>query len=298
MNRKHFLQTLLSAAAMGSLSSFKHFTDTLPNQGKLMPVLFTSHGNPMDIPVSRTERPFWQRLYELGTELKSKYEVRGALIVSAHWCTRGTFVNVSPEQQQIYDYYGFPESYYTVQYHAKGSPELAREVTNVAPAVTETGEWGLDHGAWPMLMHLFPQADVPVFQMSIDYYAAPAYHYQLGQQLKSLREKGILIIGSGSLIHNLPMAGRKMRNNDFTPFGWEAEYDAWLKQQLDARNVDHIIRYETSHPLGKLAAPTPDHFVPVLYSLGLMDTRDQLSYFYEAPPALPAFSERSFILSH
>jgi 4,5-DOPA dioxygenase extradiol len=89
-----------------------------------------------------------------------------------------------------------------------------------------------------------------------------------------------------------------MRNNDFTPFGWEAEYDAWLKQQLDARNVDHIIRYETSHPLGKLAAPTPDHFVPVLYSLGLMDTRDQLSYFYEAPPALPAFSERSFILSH
>ncbi|TAE50586.1 MAG: dioxygenase [Bacteroidetes bacterium] len=298
MNRKDFLQTLLSVTAMGSLSSFKSFTDHLPNQGKQMPVLFTSHGNPMDIPMSREDRPFWKRLYELGTELKSTYEVKGALVVSAHWCTRGTFVNVSADQKQIYDYYGFPEEYYKVLYHAKGSPELAREVKNVAPSVTETSEWGLDHGAWPMLMHLFPQADVPVFQMSIDYYAKPEYHYNLGRQLKALREKGILIIGSGSLIHNLSLVGSKMRNNDLTPFGWEAEYDAWLKQQLDARNFDSIIRYESSHPLGKLAAPTPDHFVPVLYSLGLMDERDELSYFYEKPPSLPAFSERSFILSH
>lgn len=261
-----------------------------------MPVLFTSHGNPMDIPLSRAQRPFWNRLYELGRELQRNHEVKAALVVSAHWCTRGTFVNISPEQKQIYDYYNFPKEYYEVYYHAKGAPEVAAQVKKIVPNVAETTDWGLDHGAWPMLMHLFPEANIPVFQLSIDYYAAPNYHYELGQQLKALREKGVLIIGSGSLIHNLRLVGQKMRNNDLTPFGWEMEYDAWIKKQLDERNVADIINYESSHALGKLAAPTPDHYVPVLYSLGLMDPKDELSHFYEAAPTMPAFSERSFIL--
>src|SRR5690606_21799594 len=102
------------------------------------------------------------------------------------------------------------------------------------------------HGAWPMLMHLFPKGDVPVFQLSIHYHANPEYHYELGRQMKSLREKGVLIIGSGSLIHNLQLAGEKMQRNDMTPYGWEAEYDAWIKKQIDTRNVKDIIRYETS----------------------------------------------------
>lgn len=283
---------------MGTLSGFKNFTDKLPIQNKLMPVLFTSHGNPMDIPRSKEERPFWMKLSELGTELQNGFEVKAALIVSAHWCTKGTFVNISPEQKQIYDYYGFPKEYYEPQYHAKGSPDIAREVKKIVPSVTETTDWGLDHGAWPMLMHLFPKANIPVFQMSIDYYAKPEYHYELGKQLKSLREKGVLIIGSGSLIHNLELAGQKFRANDMTPYGWEADYDRWLKKQLDERNFANIINYETSHKLGILAAPTPDHFVPVLYSLGLMDSKDELKYFYEAPNSIPAFSERSFILSN
>lgn len=147
-----------------------------------------------------------------------------------------------------------------------------------------------------MLMHLFPTANIPVFQVSIDYNAAPSYHVALGKQLKSLREKGVLIIGSGSLIHNLPLAGQKLRRGDRTPYGWEADYDAWLKKQLDERSFTKLINYQTSHALGKLAAPTPDHFVPMLYSIGLMDKEDDLRYFYEAPPALPAFSERSFII--
>lgn len=297
MDRKEFFRTLTAFAAMGTLSSFQRFTDTLPNQGKKMPVLFTSHGNPMDIPLSREQRPFWEALFELGTDLQNKYEVKAALIVSAHWCTRGTFVNISPEQQQIYDYYGFPEEYYKVQYHAHGAPEIAKEVKKIVPSVTETTDWGLDHGAWPMLMHLFPNANIPVFQMSIDYYANPNYHHELGQQLKSLREKGVLIIGSGSLIHNLRLVGQKLQKNDMTPFGWEAEYDAWIKKQIDQRNFANIINYENSHPLGKLAAPTPDHYVPVLYSLGLMDKADDIQYFYEKPTTLPAFSERSFVIT-
>ena len=296
MKRSEFIRTMLAFSAMGTLSSFKLFTDALPLQGKKMPVLFTSHGSPMDIPLSRDDRPFWKALYELGQELQRDLEVKAALVVSAHWCSKGTFVNVSPEQQQIYDYYGFPEEYYKVKYQAHGAPDLAREVRKLAPAVTETTDWGLDHGAWPMLMHLFPNANIPVFQMSIDYYAKPEYHYELGKQLKALRQKGVLIIGSGSLIHNLQLAMQKMRKGDMSLYGWEPEYDAWLKQQLDSRNFSALINYENSHKLGILAAPTPDHYVPVLYSLGLMDADDDIKYFYESTAGLPAFSERSFII--
>ncbi len=261
-----------------------------------MPVLFTSHGNPMEITVPREENPFWTRLFELGKDLQENYEVKAALIVSAHWCNRGTYINISPEQTQVYDYYGFPKEYYEVYYKAKGAPQIAAEVKKLAPNVSETTEWGLDHGSWPMLMHLFPHANIPVFQMSIDYFAKPEYHFELGKQLKTLRDKGVLIIGSGALVHNLTLAGQKMRTNDMTPYGWEAEYDQWIKKQITERNFAKVINYETSHALAKLAAPTPDHYVPVLYSLGLMENTDDLRYFYEGPPTLPAFSETSFVM--
>jgi 4,5-DOPA dioxygenase extradiol len=287
----------LSIPAM-NLKEFEKITGQLPVQNKKLPVLFTSHGSPMDIPLSRDERPFWHSLYELGKTLQADFEVKAALIVSAHWCTRGTSVNIAPTQKQIYDYYGFPKEYYEVKYQANGAPDLAKELKKLVPTIEETTDWGLDHGAWPMLMHLFPNADIPVFQMSIDYYAKPDYHFELGKQLKSLREKGVLIIGSGSLIHNLKLAGQKFASGDMTPYGWEADYDAWLKKQLDERNFNAIINYENSHALGKMAAPTPDHFVPVLYSLGMMDKTDEISYFYEGTPSIPAFSERSFIIKN
>lgn len=281
---------------MGTLQNLASFAESLPAQNKRMPVLFTSHGNPMDIPVSRELRPFWKTLFELGQELKNHYQVNAALIVSAHWCTTGTFVNASDNQKQIFDYYGFPPEYYEVIYKAQGKPSLAQEINQLIPSVETTKDWGLDHGAWPMLMHLFPEADIPVLQLSIDYYAKPEYHYELGKKLKSLRNKGILIIGSGALIHNLSLAMQKMRNNDMTPYGWELEYDHWLKKQLDERNINNLVNYMQSHKLGKMAAPTPDHFVPVLYSLGLMESDDEMKYFYEGGISLPAFSERSFII--
>lgn len=298
MNRSEFMAAVLGASTATTLSGLKAFADHLPVQGRKMPVLFTSHGSPMDIPLTKEQRPFWHALYELGKELQGKYELKAALVVSAHWCTRGTYVNVAADQQQIYDYYGFPKEYYEVKYHAKGAPDIAREVKKIVTGtqIVETPEWGLDHGAWPMLMHLFPDANIPVFQMSIDYYAKPAYHFGLGKELKSLREKGVLIIGSGSLIHNLSLAGQRLMRGDRTAYGWEHEYDEWIKKQIDERSFDNIINYEHSHKLGKLAAPTPDHFVPVLYSLGLMDAKDEVRYFYEPQSTLPAFSERSFII--
>jgi len=282
---------------MNKLEDLRKFTDGLPKQSKKMPVLFTSHGNPMDIPVGRDERLFWMKLFKLGKELKETYEVKAALVVSAHWCTNDkTLVNNSVQQKQIYDYYGFPDHFYDPKYNAKGAPDVANEIAKLVSSIEETDEWGLDHGAWPMLMHLFPAADVPVFQMSINYNAKPDYHFNLGQQLKSLREKGVLVIGSGSLIHNLPLIMKKARTGDMSAFGWEAEYDAWLKKQLEERNFKDLTNYLKSHKLGKLAAPTPDHYVPLLYSLGMMDPKDKLEFFYEKTPTIPAFSERSFII--
>lgn len=297
MLRNQFIKSLLALGAMSTLKDLHAYTDQLPVQSKRMPVLFTSHGNPMDIVASRDERPFWKTLYDLGRKLEADFDVKAALVISAHWCTRGTFVNVSHDQKQIYDYYGFPKEYYDVKYSAHGVPELAREVSQLAPGISPTDDWGLDHGAWPMLMHLFPEGNVPVFQLSIDYYAKPQYHFDLGKELSALRDKGVLIIGSGALVHNLPLAGQKFRTNDMSPYGWELEYDAWIKQQIDQRNFADIINYSTSHKLGPLAAPTPDHFVPVLYSLGLLRNDESLRYFYEPQSvSLPAFSERSFIV--
>ncbi len=281
---------------MGTLGGFKQFTDNLPKQGKRTPVLFTSHGSPMDIPLSESERPFWAMLAKLGKDLQKNHDIKAALVVSAHWCTTGTFVNISHDQKQIYDYYGFPDHFYDPKYSAKGAPEIAKSVSELIPSITKTDEWGLDHGAWPMLMHLFPNADVPVFQMSIDYGAKPEYHFELGKQLKSLRDKGVLIIGSGSLIHNIPLSMQKMQQGDNSIFGWETDYDFWLKTQIDQRNFPALINYKTSHKLGLLAAPTPDHFVPVLYSLGLAEPNEEIRYFYDGLASIPAFSERSFII--
>ncbi|WP_026750975.1 dioxygenase [Sediminibacterium sp. C3] len=291
MERKEFLQSILALTAMGTLSSFKNFTDALPSQGKKMPVLFTSHGNPMDIPVSRSERAFWQKLYDLGITLQKSHEVKAALVVSAHWCTKGTFVNISPEQKQIYDYYGFPEEYYKVYYKAKGSPDIAREVKKIVPSVSETTDWGLDHGAWPMLKHMFPKADVPVFEMSIDYYQSAQYHFDLAKQLKPLRDKGVLVIGSGAVVHNIKEAGKRFFNGNMTPYGWDIEFDKWIKQQLDKRDVQSIVNYE-KQKLGLMAAPTPDHYVPLIYSLALMDENENIEHTFEE--LLPAFSNRGF----
>lgn len=282
---------------MPGLKGLERIAGSFRTQGKKMPVLFTSHGSPFDIVKPREERPLWNKLFELGQNLQHHFEINAALIVSAHWCTKGTFVNCSYKQRQIYDFYGFPETYYRVIYTAKGSPETAGQLSSLVPGIVPTTDWGLDHGSWPMLMHLFPGGDVPVFQMSIDYHAKPEHHIGLGRQLRALRRKGVLIIGSGALIHNLSLAYQKIAAKDLSPYGWEAEYDEWLGRQILSRNTTGLINYENSHPLGKLASPTPDHFVPVLYSLGLMEPNDELSFIYEAAPSIPAFSERGFLIS-
>ncbi len=293
MERNEFLKfaalTSLAAPTM-KLQAFSKITESFTATER-MPVLFTSHGNPMDIPLGLNANPFLTSLGDVGEKIRKSYEVKAVLVVSAHWCTRGTFVNVSNFPETIYDFYGFPKEYYTFKYPAPGSPQTAKEVTRLIPEVTATTEWGLDHGAWPMLKHMFPKADVPVFQMSIDYYQPAQYHFDLAKLLKPLREKGVLIIGSGAVVHNLNEAIKKMMNGNKEIYGWDKEFDLWVKDRLDKREIKPLIDYE-KHKLGKLAAPTPDHYVPMLYSLGVMDDKESIEHTFDE--LLPAFSNRGF----
>ena len=161
---------------------------------------------------------------------------KAILVVSAHWQTKGTFVNSSKMPETIHDFGGFPQALFDVQYPAPGSPEYAKEVTKLVSDIHPTEDWGLDHGAWTILKHIFPKANIPVFQMSIDYYASMEKHFELAQQLQSLRNKGMLIIGSGNIVHNLNMSVPKFMTNDSKPFDWAVEFDEWVKQKIAQRN--------------------------------------------------------------
>jgi len=275
-----------------NIKEFSKVTDGLPSSPQL-PVLFTSHGDPMDIPLGLKANPFLTSLHQIGEEIRKKYEVNAILVVSAHWLTKGTYVNVNAQQETIYDYYGFPPEYYTQKYPAPGAPVVAAEVAQLIPVVKTTTEWGLDHGSWPMLKHLFPAANVPVFEMSIDYHRPAQYHYDLAKQLKIFHKKGVLIIGSGAVVHNLKSAASRFFNGNMTPFGWDVEFDQWVKKQLDDRDFKSLVDYE-KYPLAKYAVPTPDHYVPLIYSLGIMDENEKIQHSFEE--VLPAFSNRGFVI--
>ena len=275
------------------LSGLAKALDGAKPTGQNLPVLFTSHGNPMNIPVPHYGNPFNTYLGNLGKKIREKYSLTAILVISAHWCTKGSFVNISPSPKTIYDYYGFPDNYYTIKYSASGHPVIAKQIAEGVKEIQTTLDWGLDHGNWPMLMHLFPDADIPVFQLSI-YYDKPAqYHYDLAIQLKKYREQGVLIIGSGALVHNLKLAMAKMQTGDTSIYGWETEFEDWIKKRIEDRDVKALIEYK-KNKLGKLAAPTPDHYIPVIYSMALVDSKDEIRHTYSS--IMPGFSDSSFII--
>lgn len=240
-----------------------------------MPVLFLGHGSPMN---AIEENEFVEGFRNCATSIPKPTAI---LCVSAHWETRGTFVTAMEQPSTIHDFGGFPKALFDVQYPAPGSPQLANETKSLITTATIEFDhhWGLDHGAWSVIKHLYPKADVPVIQMSLDYDKTPQYHYDLAKELAPLREKGVLIIGSGNMVHNLrEVAWDKFDADDYA-YDWALEASDAMKQSI--LNGDHkqLINYRNHGKAFELAIPTPEHFLPLLYAMALKEENEDVRLF-------------------
>ena len=240
---------------------------------ELMPVFFIGHGDPRN---AIWDNPFTRSLVKMGNSVKVKPEA--ILVISAHWLTTGSFVTSSPSPPLIYDFSGFPPELYQVIYPAHGAPEYAKELMKLAPEVEENPTRGLDHGAWTILKHMFPKANIPVFQLSIDYHRPMIYHFDLAGKLQLLRNKGILVIGSGNIVHNLRFWFTK---DDPKPYGWAVEFDNWVKEMIIKRDFQSLIEYQKQGTAAILSVPTADHYIPSLYALGLAKEGEEIRFTYE-----------------
>ncbi len=277
MDRSEFLRRLailpITAAAM-KLGELGALAETFAPTEK-MPVLFLGHGSPMN---AIEENEFVRGFRSVAAGLPKP---RAILCVSAHWETRGTFVTAMPNPPTIHDFGGFPKALFDVQYPAPGSPTLARE-TKALVKKTEVGlddKWGLDHGAWSVIKHLYPKADVPVIQMSLDHYQNPEYHYELARELSSLRRKGILIIGSGNMVHNLGMVAWDKLNAVDYAYDWAREASEKMKRFILEGDHQSLVKFRSQGKAFDLAIPTPEHFLPLLYTVALKDEKDEVSLF-------------------
>ncbi|MCU0458109.1 MAG: 4,5-DOPA dioxygenase extradiol [Bacteroidales bacterium] len=243
-----------------------------------MPVLFLGHGSPMN---AIEENEFVQEFRKLGRDIPKPEAI---LCISAHWETRGTHVTAMQKPPTIHDFGGFPPELYEVQYPAPGSPELAQNVKE-SVVHTEVGldqKWGLDHGAWSVIKHLYPSAEVPVIQMSLDYKNAPEYHYALAKQLGKLRRNGVLIIGSGNMVHNLRLIDWRRLNDEYA-FDWAEEARERMKSLITGGDHEQLVRARNLGRAFELAIPTPEHYLPLLYALALQEKDDVVTFFNDKP---------------
>lgn len=275
MNRKNFITLLSGGVAMASIQPFYDWTKGLGEEEEKMPVLFIGHGSPMN---AIEDNIFSKRWQQMGKEIPTP---KAVVVVSAHWLTKGTMVTAMPNPKTIHDFGGFPQALFDVQYPAPGSPELATEIQKLItnPAVELDHDWGLDHGTWSVVKHMYPNADIPVLQLSIDYYKPAAYHYELAKQLLSLRKKGVLIIGSGNMVHNLRMVAWDKLNEPEYGFDWALEMNDVFKNKISNGFHKELIQYEKLHKAATLAIPTPDHYYPLLYILALQTDNDKVEFF-------------------
>jgi len=238
----------------------------------LQPAIFFGHGNPMNALAQNEFTLGWARL---GRDLPRP---KAILCISAHWYVPRTGVTISTSPRTIHDFGGFPDELYQVQYAAPGSPALARRVEELlAPLpVNLDEEWGLDHGTWSVLTHVYPQADIPVVQLSIDAARPPQFHYEIGKRLAPLREEGILVMGSGNLVHNL----RAIDWSGATKgaYDWAARFELQARQMMQAGDYAPLLAYEKLGNDARLAIPTPDHFLPLLHVLGVQQNSDRITF--------------------
>jgi len=247
-------------------------TRTNGNGGTRMPALFVGHGTPEN---AYFDNAFARSLTTLAAALPRP---RAILAVSAHWITHVWFVTGDRRPRTIHDFFGFPPALYKLEYPAPGSPELAARVQEVAAglAVDQSTDWGLDHGTWIVLRHMYPNADIPVVQLSIDWDRPPRHHYDMGRALATLRDEGVLVLGSGNLVHNV--RAFDFSDIDAAPYDWALEFDRWVEQALVARDHEALIEYRNLGRLAEMAHPTPDHYYPLLYVLGTKAEGDDLSF--------------------
>jgi 4,5-DOPA dioxygenase extradiol len=258
----------------GSLKDLYNWSQD-QNSTDLMPALFIGHGSPMN---GIEDNEFSMQWSILGKEIPRPAAV---LVVSAHWLTRGTWITAMPNPRTIHDFGGFPQELFEVQYPAPGSPALAEFASDLISSVKIdlNHEWGLDHGTWTVVRHMYPEADIPVLQLSIDYYQNAEFHYKLGKELGELRKKGVLVIGSGNMVHNLRMvAWDRLKDPEFG-FDWALEMNSIFKSKIDSKDHQDLINFQNLGSAGKLAIPTPDHYFPLLYLLGIQGEKDHISFF-------------------
>lgn len=272
MDRRNALRLLaLTPAAAMTLRELAHATDAFPST-PAMPVLFLGHGSPMN---AIEDNPFSRGWQEVGRGLPRPSAI---LCISAHWETRGTFVTGMDKPRTIHDFGGFPQALFDVQYPALGSPELAastqQAITSAHVGVDHA--WGLDHGAWSAIIHLFPKADIPVVQLSLDRSLSPAQHYALAGELASLRKKGVLIIGSGNMVHNL---GVLDWHNPNSGYDWAQEASNRMKELIQRGDHAGLVNYSAHGKAFQLSIPTPEHYLPLLYTLALKEEAEPLTLF-------------------
>ncbi|PZP45687.1 MAG: 4,5-DOPA dioxygenase extradiol [Pseudopedobacter saltans] len=272
-----------------NFQQFKNISDKFSNTVP-MPVLFVGHGSPMNAIQENSFTKEWAKLrYVLP-------KPNAILCISAHWLSRGTFVTAMEKPKTIHDFYGFPKELEMVQYPATGSPELADLVIENATSTVgkDESEWGLDHGSWSVLKHIYPEADIPVVEVSIDYTKNLQWHYDFAKELSALRSKGVLIVGSGNIVHNLGMINWRMPHEGFD---WALEADDLLKNLIQKDNSKAIIDYQKLNAAVQYAIPSPDHYIPMLYSMALRDANENISFFNEQT-VMGSISMTSFMLGN
>lgn len=258
----------------------KHFHNEMiqGENAERQPLVFIGHGDPMN---ALRNNAFTQSLQNLGVDIIQKSLPKAVLCISAHWLTKGTFINNAEKPPTIHDFGGFPQELFDVEYPAPGAPVFAAETKQLTTGSQLTTDWGLDHGAWTVLRHVFPNANVPVYQMSIDYYQSMDYHFELAKQLDALRDKGVLIIGSGNVVHNLGLSVQRFSAGNAEPFDWAVEFDAWVGEKILNCDWKALGKYDTTSA-GKLSVPTPDHYAPLMYVMGLAGEQEPIQILYES----------------
>ena len=256
------------------LQEFSNLSSSFNSTDK-MPMLFVGHGSPMN---AIEDNEFSNRWKLLGKEIPKPTAV---LCISAHWLTKGTAITAMEHPKTIHDFGGFPKTLFDVEYPALGNPTLANETKQLIHSTNAelNHDWGLDHGTWSVVKQMYPDAKIPVLQLSIDFYKPAQYHYDLAKELAALRRKGVLIIGSGNMVHNLGMVAWDKINEPEYGFDWAHEINATFKKLISEGNHKGMIDYEKLGQVAKLAIPTPDHYFPLIYTLGLQEKNDTISFF-------------------